>query len=237
MKCSAERLIEAIIGIELAQQRKMTEEKAEKARKASYVVTVSRSYGSLGGRVAGALAELLGVRCCDRVILEEVARRADVDIGLLNKLDENVRLFKAEPWKVFFTGKSYPKERYLHHLVKVVLNISGKGGVILGRGAHMILGPSRAFRIRVVGTRDVCARRIAERDQLDLKAARRLVKTVNHQRDEYMKQLYGADIDDCSNYDLAINSDRFDVPQMVELVLQGMRRAGYDIPDKIMQVA
>lgn len=237
MKCSAERLIEAIVGIELARQRKKVEQQAELARKASYVVTVSRGYGSLGSRFAGTLAERLGVRCCDRVILEEVARRADVDIGLMEKLEENVRLFKAEPWKEFFTGKSYQKERYLHHLVKVILNISVGGGVILGRGAHMILGPVRAFRIRVVGTPDTCAGRIAEREHLDLDSARKLVRTVDNQRDEYMKQLYGTDIEDCSNYDLVMNSDRFDVPQMVEIVLYGMRRAGYDIPDKIMQVA
>jgi cytidylate kinase len=236
MKCSAERLIEAIIGIELARQRKADEDKADKARKAGYVVTVSRGYGSLGSRVAGALAERLGVRCCDRVILEEVARRADVDIDLMKKLDENVRLFKAEPWKLF-TGKSYPKERYLQHLVKVVLNISGKGGVILGRGAHMILGPSRAFRIRITGTLDACAGRIAQREQLDLKAARKRVKKVDREREEYMKQLYGTAIDESSNYDLVINSDRFDEPRMVELVLHGMRLAGYDIPDKVMRVA
>jgi cytidylate kinase len=237
MKCSAERLIEAIIGIELARQRKQAEEKAERVRKASYVVTVSRSYGSLGGEVAGALAERLGVRCCDRVILEEVARRADVDVELMKKLDENVRLFKAEPWTVFFSGKSWARERYLHHLVKVVLNISGKGGVILGRGAHMILGPSRAFRIRIIGTPDTCARRVAERKQLDLKSARKLVRTINRGRDDYMRKLYGAEIDDVSNYDLVINSDRFGVPQIVELVLLAMRRAGYEIPDRIMQVA
>jgi len=44
-------------------------------------------------------------------------------------------------------------------------------------------------------------------------------------------------IDDCSDYDLVINSDRFDVQQMVGLVLNGMQQAGYDIPDKVMQVA
>ena len=34
MKCSVERLIESLIGIELAQERKAAEEKAEQARKA-----------------------------------------------------------------------------------------------------------------------------------------------------------------------------------------------------------
>jgi len=237
MKCSAERLIEALIGVELAQERKAAEEKAAQARRASYVVTVSRGYGSLGKKVAQALADRLGVRCCDRTILEEVARRADVDIELVKNLDENIRHTRVEPWKAFFKGETYSRERYLHHLVKVVLNISKKGGVIVGRGAHLILGPCKAFRVRIIGSLEVCAERVAERDQLDLEAARKRVEKVNHERAEYLQQLYGVGIDDCSDYDLVINSDRFDVQQMVGLILNGMQQAGYDIPDKVMQVA
>jgi cytidylate kinase len=237
MKCSVERLIEALIGVELAQERKAAEEKAAQARQASYVVTVSRGYGSLGKQVARVLADHLGVRCCDRTILEGVAERANVDVELVKRLDENIRHTKIEPWKAFFKGKSFPRERYLHHLVKVVLNISEKGGVIVGRGAHLILGPGKAFRVRIIGTLEPCAVRIAEREQLDLDVARKRVETVNHERAEYLQQLYGVAIDDCSDYDLIINSDRFDVQQMVGLILNGMQQAGYDIPDKVMQVA
>ena len=235
MKCSVERLIEALIGIELAQARKAAEVKAMQARKASYVVTISRSYGSHGHQIGQALADSLGVRCCDRAILEGVAKAADLDGDLVKKLDENIEHVHSRPWMAIFRYKSYPKERYLHHLVKVVLNISKKGGVIVGRGAHLILGPGKAFRIRIIGSRNVCARRVAERKQIDLKAARELVKKVNRRRADYLQQLYGKDINDCRNYDLVINSDRFDVESAVELILHSMRQAGYDIPEKLMQ--
>ena len=56
MRCSVERLIEALIGMELAQERKAAEEKAAAARAASFVVTVSRGFGALGREVAEALA-------------------------------------------------------------------------------------------------------------------------------------------------------------------------------------
>ena len=235
MKCSVERLIEGLIGVELAQERKAAEEKAAQARKASYVVTVSRGYGSLGKHIAQALADRLGVRCCDRSILEGVAARADVDIELVKKLDENLEHVSISPWKAFFKGKSFPKERYLHHLVRVVLNIAEKGGVIVGRGAHLILGPRRAFRVRIIGTLEVCAQRVAEREQLDIEAARERVETVNRQRAEYLQQLYGEGINDCNDYDLVINTDRFGVEQVVELVLHGMQQAGYEIPEELTQ--
>jgi cytidylate kinase len=235
MKCSVERLIEALIGIELAQARKAAEVKAMQARKTSYVVTISRSYGSHGHQIGQALADRLGVRCCDRAILEGVAKAADLDDDLIKKLDENIE--HSRPWKAISRHKSYSKERYLHHLVKVVLNISKKGGVIVGRGAHLILGPGKAFRIRIFGSRNVCARRVAERKEIDLKAARELVKKVNRRRADYLQQLYGKDINDCRNYDLVINSDRFDVESAVELILHSMRQAGYDIPEKLPQAS
>jgi cytidylate kinase len=235
MKCSAERLIEALIGVELAQERKAKEDKARQARRASYVVTISRGYGSLGKEVAEALAQRLGVCCCERGLLEEVASRADVDLELVKKLDENVRHIRVEPWKAFFKGKSFSRERYLHHLVKVVLNISKTGGVIIGRGAHLILGPGKAFRVRIIGSLEPCAIRIAGREQIDLETARKRVQAVNQERAEYLQQLYGVAIDDCSDYDLVINSDRFDVQQIIGLILNGMQQAGYDIPAKLLQ--
>jgi len=232
MKCSVERLIEALIGMELAQARKATEEREAQARKASYVVTVSRSYGSHGHRIAQLLADHLGVRCCDRSILEGVAKRAGMDGELVKKLDENLEHASSRPWKSLFKGKSFPKERYLHHLVKVILNISKKGGVIVGRGAHLILGPGKAFRIRIVGSLDVCAQRVAKRRHIDFEAARERVKRVNNRRAGYIKHLYGKRIDACSDYDLAINTDGVDVESALELILFSMQLAGYQLPEK-----
>jgi len=233
MKCSVERLIEGLIAVELAQERKALEERAARARKVSYVVTVSRGFGSLGKRIAEALADRLEVRCCDRSILEGVAQRADVDIKLVERLDENLEHVSSLPWRALFKGKSFPKERYLHH--QVVLNIAEKGGVIVGRGAHLILGPDRAFRVRIIGSLEACAQRVAERDQLDIEAARERVVMVNRQRADYLEKLYGEGIDDCSDYDIVINTDRFDEEQTVALILHSMVQAGYDIPAERMQ--
>lgn len=237
MKCSAERLIEALVGVDQARERKAAEEQAALARKATYVVTVSRGYGSLGKQVAQALADRLGVRCCDRDILDAVARRADLDVDLVRKLDENVRHTRSEPWQALFKGKTLSEQRYLDHLVMVIMNISKKGGVIVGRGAHLILGPDRAFRVRIVGTPAACAARIAEREQLDLEAAAERVRVVDRQRAEFHQQHFGVDGTECTTYDLVLNSDRFGVGQMVDLILRAMLEAGYEITPDILKHA
>ncbi|MEZ5541742.1 MAG: cytidylate kinase-like family protein [Pseudomonadota bacterium] len=237
MKCSAERLIDALIGVDLAKERKAAEERAVLARKATYVVTMSRGYGSQGKLVAQALADRLGVRCCDRDILEAVARRAAVDIDLVTRLDETVRHSALAPWKTVFSGQALGDQRYLDHLIKVIMNISNKGGVIVGRGAHLILGPERAFRVRVIGSTEACATRIAEREQIELTAARERVLSVDRQRGEFARKYFGVEETDLSVYDLVINSDRFSVEQMVGMILNAMQTAGYDIPADLLRQA
>ena len=115
------------------------------------------------------------------------------------------------------------------------MNISQKGGVIVGRGAHLILGPDRAFRVRIIGSLEACAARVAKREGLDLPAARELVQVVDRQRAEFLQQHFGVDKADCSTYDLVINSDRFSLEQMVDLILGSMLKAGYDITPDILQ--
>ena len=166
----------------------------------------------------------------------QAGRTVVTDGELVKRLEENLEHVSSRPWKNLFKGKSFPKDRYLQHLVTVVLNISEKGGVIVGRGAHLILGRGKAFRIRIIGSLEVCAQRVAERKQIDIEAARERVKLVNHRRAGYLKHLYGKRINDCSEYDLVINTDRFDVESALELILYSMQLAGYQLPEGLKKV-
>lgn len=237
MKCSVERLIEALIASDIARERKAAEERAAAEQRSTYVVTVSRGYGALGKEIAQALADTLGVRCCDRMILQEVAKRANVDAELVKRLDERVKHIGSDWWQALFADSAYSQERYLHHLVKVVLNISMEGGVIVGRGAHLILGPGRCFRVRIVGSLKQCAGRISQREGIDITAAERRVEQVNRERAEYINELYGVHAGDSSNFDLVLNTDRFTAEQVVALILDAMQKAGYALTPAILNTA
>ena len=232
MRCSADRLIEALIATEMIAMQQREAKKKEELRKKSerFVVTVSRDFGSLGKKVGQLLADTLEVRCCDRFILQEVARRANVDEALVKALDEHVSKINDHWWQHLPHKNTFSYEDYYHHLVKTVLSISRTGGVIIGRGANKILGPQKAFHIRITGSIDKCAERVANRDNIDMKESIGLVQKVNKERAEYIKKLYQADITNNADYDLIINSDRNDQVQMVELILDSMEKAGYKLP-------
>ena len=233
MRCNADRLIEALIATEMMEMQLREADKKEKLRQKAkvHVVTVSRDFGSMGKLVAQLLADTLEVRCCDRFILQQVAQRANVDEELVRALDEHVSKINGHWWQHFLQKDAFSYEDYYRYLVKTILSISRSGGVIVGRGANLILSENKVFRVRITGSVEQCAKRVAGREQMGIEESRKLVREVNNERAEYIQMLYGTDINDPSAYDLILNSDRYNRVQMVELIMDAMKKAGYKIPD------
>ena len=243
MRCNADRLIEALVTAQLKEQQVIKAIKAEQAweKSRTHVVTVSRNFGALGKEVAQLLADTLEVRCCDRYILQEVARRAKVDEALVNALDEHISHVDDHWWKGLLQKNTFTYEEYYEQLVKTVFAITLRGGVIIGRGANLILGPERAFRVRIVGSPEKCAERVAARENISIDEARQKVVAVDLERAEYIQKLYQTDIDDPMSYDLVLNSDRLNRVELVELILHAMQRSGYllqkDVFDSLQKLA
>jgi cytidylate kinase len=237
MRCNAERFVEALIATEvMAMQQREAEKKALLEQKAkTYVVTVSRDFGSMGKEVAQLLADTLEIRCCDRYILQEVARRANVDEKIVSVLDEHVKNTDTHWWQQLLHKDTFTYEDYYQNLVKTIISISHIGGVIVGRGANFILGANQAFRIRITGSEQQCAGRVARREQISTAESIERVRQVNIERAKYIRMLYGHDINDPSAYDLVLNSDRYDRVQIVELILESMEKAGYKLPDDVRE--
>lgn len=241
MRCDEDQLIESLIKAQLTKPRAINgadaEAQATQQKLDKTVVTISRSYGASGHEIAQLLAEALDLRCCDCSILQEVAERANVDESLVKVLDEHVSIINshysdqdAHWWKRLINRYRFTHEEYQEYLAKTILSISLHGGVIIGRGANFILGEDRAFRVRLVGSLEKCAKRVAERDHLSIEQATEKVQEIEYERVEYIRKLYDADINDPLSYDLIINTDRFDPKAATELILEAMKKAGYSIP-------
>ncbi len=234
MKCNAERLIQALVTAQLKEQHAI-DSKAQQVwnKNDTHVVTISRNYGSLGKKVGQLLADTLEVRCCDRQILQEVARRANTDEELVKVLDEHISHIDDHWWNSLINKDTLSYEEYYKYLVETIFSISLRGGVIIGRGANLILGPERAFRVRIVGSPLKCAERVAEREHISLEEAMQKAHDVDQERAEYIRKLYKTSIDDPLAYDLVLNSDRYDKIQLVELILVAMQEAGYRLDNKV----
>lgn len=219
-------LVKALVGAELTSSEAVA---VHDILPRGCVVTVSRAYGSGGLDFARALAEKLGVRCFDRELLDAVASDAKVPRYLMERLDEQAASTWDDWTHSLITGKPASKDDYRRHLINVVLGLARAGGVIVGRGAHLILDEKHVFRVRIVGSPERCAKEIARRKHLTMEAARKEVDRVNRERTDFIRAHFKVEWDDSSRYDIVLNSDRLDKEAMLAIVLRAMEAAGFGV--------
>lgn len=189
------------------------------------VVTISRDCGCEGERIARLLAERLAVTYVDKDIIDAVAQQARVDRYLMDRLDERAEVLRHDWLRRLFTGCELEKDLYRRTLIKVVLSIAKEGCVIVGRGANHILARDKAFHVRIVGSIRTCAARIAREQDLELADATRWVLETDQERAGFVRELFGADIDNLHDYDLGLNMDHFDHLHALELIVQAMAQS------------
>ncbi|MBF0158600.1 MAG: cytidylate kinase-like family protein [Magnetococcales bacterium] len=209
---------------------KMYEDTFEKNERPAYpLVTVSRSYGAVSIDVAKFLAAQLQVPLYDKEILNEIARRAKMDRALVSRLDEHVGGMIEDWMQLLFSKKGSTKDEFYYHMVKVILAISLKGGVIVGRGAHLILSTRRAFRLRVEGSLPICAARLARQNGISEATATKIILKKDKERQEFVRDVYQHFAGGASYYEMVINSDLYTPEQIARIVIEAMRQSGHPV--------
>jgi cytidylate kinase len=221
MAVDAQTVIEALI-------RALEEPPQRVRRLRKPVITVSRTVASRGDEVARMVAERLGLECYDREILDQIAVEANVSKNMIQNLTE--RLDAVETW-VYSTvfGKNMSRDIYLRYLTTIIRGLYHTGGVICGRGAHVILAGRDVLRVRIVGSIEACASRLAEEEGITYTEAKRRVQESNKRREKFIWELFHSRYDDPTNFDLVVNTDNFrHVENIADVVLAAVRARGLD---------
>ncbi|OSM05002.1 hypothetical protein MAIT1_03130 [Magnetofaba australis IT-1] len=211
-----------------------TAKKQQKMGPGAPLVTISRTFGAGGTDIARLLAQRLEVPFYDREILEGVAEMAKGDKYLLEKLDERAPKAVENFIYSLVPSKGTSKDKFNYYLIKTILGIAsrGDGGVIIGRGAHLILRDRPVFRLRVEGSKTRCVERLSLRFDIKKADAEAMFEKVNAERNEFVRNLYKAHVTDHHFYDMTINSDVFAPEQVVKLATRAMDEMGFEIPKK-----
>lgn len=184
------------------------------------VITLSRDIGAGGEEVGDILAERLGVPVLDKDLFDKVANLAGTDKYLLEMLQERTSSLKQEWMVSLFTGQNLLEQHYRQCLVDTILATLAEGGIIIGRGAHVVLAHSPVLRVRLVGTVPVCAKRLAAKEGIDLEAATKQVEETNHHRGEFVWHHFKSRLNDPSTFDLVVNTDRLnDWEKVADMIL------------------
>jgi cytidylate kinase len=188
------------------------------------VISIARDHGAGGEEIAAALGEKLDVKVFDKEILNRVIRAAESDPSLLRMLDENLPRRAGLSLVATFMGEPDLTPDYIRLLTRVVNGIAHSGGILLGRGAHLLLQGPRRFRVRIVGSPDVCARRLAGNDTAAVAGKTAEVNRINTNRAAYIKEYFNVSHDDPLQYDLMINTDHFgNLADVAEVILKAYR--------------
>jgi cytidylate kinase len=198
------RTIDAIVEEQAHRwQLRREEHRAEPRR---LVVTVSRLHGARGGEVAKALAADLGFDLFDREIIQRIAESTHLSERVVASL-ETEREVLTEWLSSIATSNYLSPVEFRFHLSRVVGAVAQHGGaVILGRAAHLVLGPGGALRVLVVAPLETRVRTVAERDGVDEREARRRIVTVEADRGAFLMKHFHSNFADPSTFDVVVNT-------------------------------
>ena len=199
---------------------------------AARVVTVSATYGASGSLIAPAVAQRLDLPFADRLILARSPEPAATESGEQLSDDERLagrRTSFLDRLAHLTGGLGLPVpsgedlgDHIKDQVERSVADIAaGGGGVILGRGAMLILaGNPAAFHVRLDGPEDRrCARAMAL-EGIDEATARARMAETDTARARYFSRLYGREAHDPSLYHLVIDSTVLPVDACVRLVVE-----------------
>ncbi|HTW61626.1 MAG TPA: cytidylate kinase-like family protein [Terracidiphilus sp.] len=197
-------------------------------------MTVSRQYGSGGGRIANAIAHWLGWKLLDSEIIAAIARAARVEPKVVRHFDERgeswLRRLNAEAVRgvaMAFGGPVGEGELFDAHamagLTRRIIEEAYEAGncVVVGRGAQCILEHKRdVYRVFVYAPlrERICRLRARLGPGTDI--AER-IRDVDGRRAKYLLQNFNRSWCDLSLYDLMIRSEEDD-EATARIILQAM---------------
>ncbi|MGC2615685.1 MAG: cytidylate kinase-like family protein [Terracidiphilus sp.] len=200
------------------------------------VLTVSREFGSGGGRIAQSIAKRLGWKLLDGALIDEIACAAHVDAGVVSRFDEHVDGWlqrmnrQAMRGAAMAAGVALEQEKcfdedVMTNLTRQIIDRAYAAGscVIVGRGAQCIL-QSRAdvFHVFVYAPLRVKIHRLRTRLEPGAQIEERIHK-VDAERAHYLKLRFGKDWNNPHLYDLMITSgeDEEHTARVIEFAMNG----------------
>ena len=202
------------------------------------VLTVSREFGSGGGRIAQSIAGRLGWKLLDGALIDEIACAAKVDTGVVSRFDEHVEGWLSRMNRQAMRGaalaagvalaeeKCFDPETMADLSRKIIEHAHEEGHcVIVGRGAQCILqSKADVFQVFVYAPLHVRIHRLRTRLEPGANIEQR-IRDVDGQRAHYLKLRFGKEWNNPHLYDLMISSgeDEEQTARVIEFAMNGTR--------------
>lgn len=201
------------------------------------LITISREFGAGGSSVAHLVAERLGWRLVDNLLVEEIARRAGLTPAQAEERVERGPTFIERLARAFarsspeaLTSTSVPppetEEARLKQITEqVVSDAAGDHAVLVGRAASVVIGRrADALHVKLVASLDYRTQVIADRLGISFETAARRVRDEDAHRAEYHRRWYHRDWADPHHYHLVLNAGWLGLETAADLIVELVRR-------------
>jgi cytidylate kinase len=172
------------------------------------VICISHSEGAEGPAIGKLLAELTGLRYVDDGVLVEAART----MGLY---PEAVSLAESRRAKrqLEVDFNRFERTETVRALIRAAITATADEGdvvIIAHAASYALAGRPNLLRVLVTASDETRSKRVAEAEDVDHKAAAKILTESDKGRAAYLKDFYGVHRERPTDYDLVINTDRLD---------------------------
>lgn len=202
-----------------------------------FVITINREVGSGGRTVGRKLAELLGVKYCDKAIVQGLTQK----FGLSIERIEEIKAQKKSWWNdisnyynTLVNSADQPMEAEVKLDNKIMFDTekrilqelaSQTSCVVAGRTGFMVFRnwPNH-LNIFIQASMEHRIKRVMERQDVTEKEARAIIAKLDADRETYIKKYEDTSRYDTRNYQLVINMDDLSEDDAVAVIMEYVNR-------------
>ena len=201
-------------------------------RKEKFVITVNREVGTGGRTVGRKLAEKLGVKYCDKAVIEGLTQK----FGLSPERIEEIKAQKKSWWndinlyyQTLVNSASQPMEAeakldtatMFETEKRILQELAAQSScVVAGRTGFMVFREwPNHLNIFIQASMEHRIKRIMRRQNVSEQEARSIIAKMDATREAYIKKYEDTSRYDTRNYDLVINMDGLTEDDAVEIIM------------------
>ena len=203
-----------------------------------FVITVSREVGSGGHTVGKILSDKLGVRYCDKQLLESLEQQFGLSASGIEKLKGEKKnwladfISKVSPMpsaKALGLDPKYTQEFCIEVTpddifraeVEILHGFAELGSCVIAGRSGFYVFKDHPNRLNVFITASLPHRieRVMRKQSLSEESARALIRSIDETRENYIRRYTGVSRYDARNYDLVLSADGHSEEQLADLIL------------------
>ena len=207
-----------------------------------FVITINRELGSGGRTIGKKLAEKLGVPFYDKALIQGLQEKYELTTEEIERLKgqqhnwwadfkRSLKMMPSYAAPQLISGKTAIPDFLITDDIflsetEILKGIAAdESCVIAGRsGFYILRDHPNHLSILIQARLEHRIHRLVERRGITEKEAKKIIDEVDTGRENYVKKYTGTSRYDARNYDLVFNVDNHNEDEIVELILQYLRK-------------